>query len=137
MGYKSQKFQSVQERMDWVFYLRVTPRTKGMLDGQRKLLIDYANNNKLSVVGEYVDIAQANRPCLRPQFSEMLKRVGDGKVRKIICLTRSHLAQNIYEKSLIEMYIHSGKLAPIRYVGKPKRQNGQTATRTIFDPPFV
>ena len=124
MGYKSQKSQSIEERMDWVFYLRVTPRTKGALDEQRRLLIDYANKNKLSVVGEYIDIAQANRPCLRPQFSEMLKKIEDGEVRKIICLTRSHLAQNVYEKSLIEMYIHSRKLAPIRYVGKPKRQNG-------------
>ena len=124
MGYKSQKSQSVEERMDWVFYLRVTPRTKGALNEQRKLLIDYANKNKLSVVGEYVDIAQANRPCLRPHFSEMLKKIEDGEVRKIICLTKDHLAQNVYEKSLIEMYIHSRKLASIRYVGKPKRQNG-------------
>ena len=57
---KSRKSQSIEERMDWVFYLRVTPRTKGQLDEQRKLLIDYANKNKRSIVGEYTDIALAN-----------------------------------------------------------------------------
>lgn len=118
---RGRKSQSVEERMDWVFYLRVTPRTKGQLDEQRKLLIDYANKNKLSIVGEYTDVALANRPCLRPKFSEMLKRIEAGEVKKIICLTKSHLAQNVYERSLIDMYIHSGKLAPIRYVGNHKQ----------------
>ena len=124
MGYKSRKPQSMKERMDWVFYLRVTPRKKATLEEQRKLLIRYANENGLSIVDEYADVAQANKPCLRPQFTEMLKQIEAGKVRKIICLAKSYLSQNAYESALLDMYTHSGKLEAIRFVGKPKRQIG-------------
>ncbi len=128
MTYKTRKPQSVKERMGWVFYLRTPPRKADTMKAQRKILINYANANGLGVVGEYADVANANRPCLRPKFSEMLKKIESGEVRKIICLAKSYLSQNAYESSLIDMYLHSRKLEAVRYVGnhkqKTKRING-------------
>jgi len=128
MKYKDKKPLSINERMGWVFYLRTPPRKADAMKEQRKILVEYANENGLGVVGEYADVANANRPCLRPKFSEMLKKIESGEVRKIICLAKSCLSQNAYESSLIDMYLHSRKLEAIRYVGNrkqtAKRQNG-------------
>lgn len=123
MKYKDKKPLSISERMGWVFYLRTSPRKADTMKEQRKILINYANACGLGIVGEYADVANANRPCLRPKFSEMLKKIESGGVRKIICMTKSHLSQNAYESSLIDMYLHNHKLEAIRYVGKIK-QNG-------------
>ncbi len=123
MKYKDKKPLSISERMGWVFYLRTSPKKADTMKAQRKILINYANACGLGIVGEYADVANANRPCLRPKFSEMLKRVESGGVKKIICMTKSHLSQNAYESSLIDMYLHNRKLEAIRYVGKIK-QNG-------------
>lgn len=123
MKYKDKKPLSISERMGWVFYLRTSPRKADTMKEQRKILINYANACGLGIVGEYADVANANRPCLRPKFSEMLKKIESGGVKKIICMTKSHLSQNAYESSLINMYLHNHKLEAIRYVGKIK-QNG-------------
>lgn len=123
MKYKDKKPLSINERMGWVFYLRTSPRKADTMKEQRKILINYANACGLGIVGEYADVANANRPCLRPKFSEMLKKIESGGVKKIICMTKSHLSQNAYESSLIDMYLHNHKLEAIRYVGKIK-QNG-------------
>ena len=123
MKYKDKKPLSISERMGWVFYLRTSPRKADTMKEQRKILINYANACGLGIVGEYADVANANRPCLRPKFSEMLKKIESGGVKKIICMTKSHLSQNAYESSLIDMYLHNRKLEAIRYVGKIK-QNG-------------
>lgn len=123
MKYKDKKPLSISERMGWVFYLRTSPRKADTMKEQRKILINYANACGLGIVGEYADVANANRPCLRPKFSEMLKKIESGGVKKIICMTKSHLSQNAYESSLIDMYLHNHKLEAIRYVGKIK-QNG-------------
>ena len=128
MNYRIKKHRSLEERTGWVFYLRTSPRKADTMESQRKTLINYANANGLGVVGEYADVANANRPCLRPKFSEMLKKIESGEVRKIICLAKSCLSQNAYESSLIDMYLHSRKLEAVRYVGNrkqtAKRQNG-------------
>lgn len=129
MGYKNKKPLSIKERMGWVFYLRTSPRKADTMKAQRKLLISYANVNGLGVVGEYADAANANRPCLRPEFSKMLKKIESGGVKKIICMTKSHLSQNAYESSLIDMYLHNRKLEAIRYVGK-RKQTGKRANGT-------
>ncbi len=128
MSYKVKKPLSMEERMGWVFYLRTPPRKADTMKVQRKMLIDYANANGLGIVGEYADAANADRPSLRSEFSKMLKKIESGEVKKIICMTKSHLSQNAYESSLIDMYLHSHKLEAIRYVGNvsktSKRVNG-------------
>lgn len=121
MNYKIRKPKSLKERKGWVFYLRTSPRKADTMKVQRKILISYANANGLGIVGEYADVANANRPSLRSEFSKMLKKIESGEVKKIICMTKSHLSQNAYESSLIDMYLHSRKLEAIRYVGRRKQ----------------
>lgn len=119
MIYK-RKLKAVKERMGWVFYLRTPPKKGDTMGSQREELVKYANVNGLGIIGEYADIANADRPCMRAQFNEMLKKIESGEVKKIICMTKNHLSQNVYESSLIDMHLHSGKLEAICYVGKRK-----------------
>jgi DNA invertase Pin-like site-specific DNA recombinase len=84
-----------------VIYARYSDskQTEQSIEGQLKVCYDYAERNKCTVVGEYIDRAQSAKTDQRPEFQRMVKDSANGEFDIVIVHKLDRFSRNRYDSA--------------------------------------
>jgi len=85
-----------------VFYARYSSsgQREESIEGQIRDCRAYAQQNGMSIIGEYVDKALTGRTDRRPDFQRMLRDCERGVFKAVICWKMDRFARNWYDSAM-------------------------------------
>jgi|LGOV01.1.fsa_nt_gb DNA invertase Pin-like site-specific DNA recombinase/uncharacterized Zn finger protein (UPF0148 family) len=90
--------------MKAVIYARYSSskQTEQSIDGQKRVCLDYAKQNNLEIVGEYIDRAISGTTSKRPQFLKMIADAEKSNFEAIIVYKLDRFSRNRYDSVIFK-----------------------------------
>ncbi len=84
------------------------------LEDQKKVLLEYAKRNRITISEVFEESRSAKQPGYRPVFNELMRKVEMDEITGLLVWHMNRLSRNMLEGGQIAHLLHSGKLEFIR-----------------------
>lgn len=121
--------------MNAVIYARYSShnQTKASIEGQLKACYEYAKQNNIIVVGEYVDLARSGTSDNREQFDKMIEDSKRKKFQTVIIYSLDRFSRNMFDYINYKTQLKKNEVEIFSVIGNTENDASGILLESIFE----